>query len=249
MPSNTVCIFHIIYILISEQEPFTCTSSSRFTALFTTVANMFSGQNNIRPVTLLLCMPTATERYNMFMPIWLSCMVVHCVMSRFQRRAVQESSSWSETCLHLDVILNLDDMTQTCWTCNCSVRFFRQMAGWDGPDHADHMKLQANTHTHTDTEWYLKKVGHIVSAWRSVVQVCAPMCSGKFQRRPFDTNSPAVRIACLTEKILRIFAARQCIWHLVLRTACLIVLYSLYNFEHLWTKCSQAWLTDIFARF
>ena len=119
MPSNTVCIFHIIYILISEQEPFTCTSSSRFTALFTTVANMFSGQNNIRPVTLLLCMPTATERYNMFMPIWLSCMVVHCVMSRFQRRAVQESSSWSETCLHLDVILNLDDMTQTCWTCNC----------------------------------------------------------------------------------------------------------------------------------
>ena len=28
---------------------------------------------------------------------------------------------------------------------------------------------------------------------------------GKFQRRPFDTNSPAVRIACLTEKILRGF--------------------------------------------
>jgi hypothetical protein len=29
---------------------------------------------------------------------------------------------------------------------------------------------------------------------------------GKFQRRPFDTNSPAVRIACLTEKILRFLA-------------------------------------------
>jgi len=28
----------------------------------------------------------------------------------------------------------------------------------------------------------------------------------KFQRRPFDTNSPAVRIACLTEKILRMRA-------------------------------------------
>lgn len=28
----------------------------------------------------------------------------------------------------------------------------------------------------------------------------------KFQRRPFDTNSPAVRIACLTEKILRLRA-------------------------------------------
>eukprot|EP00931_Biecheleriopsis_adriatica_P073390 TRINITY_DN47687_c0_g1_i1.p1 TRINITY_DN47687_c0_g1~~TRINITY_DN47687_c0_g1_i1.p1 ORF type:complete len:325 (-),score=41.77 TRINITY_DN47687_c0_g1_i1:52-1026(-) len=28
----------------------------------------------------------------------------------------------------------------------------------------------------------------------------------KFQRRPFDTNSPAVRIACLTEKIMRVRA-------------------------------------------
>lgn len=177
MPSNTVCIFHIIYILISEQEPFTCTSSSRFTALFTTVANMFSGQNNIRPVTLLLCMPTATERYNMFMPIWLSCMVVHCVMSRFQRRAVQESSSWSETCLHLDVILNLDDMTQTCWTCNCSVRFFRQMAGWDGPDHADHMKLQANTHTHTPILNDIWKRWGILSVHDGPLSRCVLRCA------------------------------------------------------------------------